>query len=129
MTFDTKPVSSKPDDVALDGSEVRVLCRTRCGSMAHFTLAPKAVSKAIVLPDLEEIWYFISGRGRMWRQIAGRDETVDVRPGVCISIPAGTHFQFRSDDFQLLSAVGITMPPWEKQYEGSVVKGLWDPTV
>jgi mannose-6-phosphate isomerase-like protein (cupin superfamily) len=129
MSFDTKLISSNPQDVALDGSEVRVLCRVPRASMAHFTLAPKAVSKAIVLPELEEVWYFISGRGRMWRQLAGREDTVDVGPGVCITIPAGTHFQFRSDDFEPLTAIGATMPPWTPEKAGHIVAGCWEPTV
>lgn len=129
MFLDTKLISSPPQDVALDESEVRTLCRVSGGSMAHFTLAPKAVSKAIVLPDLEEVWYFISGRGRMWRQLASREETVDVGPGVCITIPAGTHFQFRSDDFEPLKVIGATMPPWTPEKAGHIVEGPWEPTV
>jgi len=96
MSFDTKQISSQYDDIAPDGSEVRVLCRVGRGSMAHFTLPPRAVSKAVASDNLEELWYFISGHGQMWRRLGSREEIVDVGPGLCINIPAGTHFQFRS---------------------------------
>jgi mannose-6-phosphate isomerase-like protein (cupin superfamily) len=47
--------------------------------------------------SVEEIWYVLQVRGQMWRRQAGRQETVPVDAGTCVSIPAGTHFQFRAD--------------------------------
>ena len=32
----------------------------------------------------------------MWRKLNEREEVVTVAPGVCLTIPVGTHFQFRS---------------------------------
>lgn len=46
----------------------------------------------------------------MWQSLNGKKEIVDVFPGVCLTIPLGTHFQFRSFDYEPLSAVGIIMP-------------------
>jgi mannose-6-phosphate isomerase-like protein (cupin superfamily) len=129
MSFDTKQLSNAQVETALDGSTVRVLCRVERGSMAHFTLAPGAVSKAVVPHEAQEVWYFISGRGRMWRQLGDRKETVDVGPGVSISIPAGTRFQFRSDDVEPLTAVGTTMPPYTPGTKIDVVEGPWEATV
>src|SRR4051794_31174824 len=105
MSFETKQMSSVPDAIAPDGSEVRVLCRVGRGSMAHFTLSPKAVSKAVAHRTIEEVWYFVSGHGRMWRRLGHREEIVEVRPGMSITIPVGTHFQFRSDSLEPLAAV------------------------
>ena len=48
MSFATKRLGELPDATAPDGSEVRVLCSTSRGSLAHFTLPPQAVSKAMV---------------------------------------------------------------------------------
>jgi hypothetical protein len=42
MSFATKRLGSFPDTNALDGSEVRVLCSTSHGSLAHFALPPHA---------------------------------------------------------------------------------------
>lgn len=67
MSFATKRLGELPDATAPDGSEVRVLCSTSRGSLAHFTLPPHAVSKAMAHRTVEEVWYFVSGRGQMWR--------------------------------------------------------------
>ena len=53
--FSTKQLGNLPDAVAPDGSEVRVLCSTSRGSLAHFTLPPYAVSKAMVHRTVEEV--------------------------------------------------------------------------
>jgi mannose-6-phosphate isomerase-like protein (cupin superfamily) len=90
MNFETKRINSAPDAIAPDGSEVRLLCGLNRGGMAVFTLPPKAVSKAIAHHTVEEVWYFISGHGRMWRRLGNHKETVDVGPGVSITVPTGT---------------------------------------
>ncbi len=115
--------------MAPDGSEVRILCGLSRGSMAQFSLPPGAVSKAVAHRSVEEVWCFIAGRGRMWRQLEGREEVVEVGPGVSISIPVGTRFQFRCDGGEALVAVGATMPPWPGDGEACVVDGKWKPTV
>lgn len=88
------------DAIAPDGSDVRILLGLKGGGMAHFELGPGQTSKAVTHRTVEEIWYFVSGRGQMWRRQDGRGETVNVFPGVCLTIPRGTHFQFRSFGFR-----------------------------
>ena len=61
----------------------------------------------------------------MWRRQAERQETVPLRPGTCLSIPAGTHFQFRAAGDGPLAAVGVTMPPWPGDDEAYHVPGTW----
>lgn len=61
--FDTVRLNGTPGAAAPDGSEVRVLCRVGRGSMAHFTLSPGAVSRAVAHRTVEEVWCFVSGRG------------------------------------------------------------------
>ena len=101
--FDTKRIGDTPDAIAPDGSEVRLLCSMPRGSMAAFRLAPKAVSKAVTQRTVEEIWYFTAGHGRMWRELASREEIAEVAPGVSITIPTGTQFQFRCDGSEPLA--------------------------
>jgi mannose-6-phosphate isomerase-like protein (cupin superfamily) len=125
MSFDTRRLGAAPDAIAPDGSEVRVLCATARGSMAVFTLPPGAVSKPVVHRTVEEVWYIVSGIGRMWRQFADQQQVTDLTPGVSFSIPLGTRFQFRCDGPEPLSAVGVTMPPWPGQDEAEIVSGLW----
>jgi mannose-6-phosphate isomerase-like protein (cupin superfamily) len=114
--------------IAPDGSDVRVLLGLASGGMAHFELAPGQISKAVTHRTVEEIWYFLSGRGQMWRQQNGEASIVDVYPGVCLTIPLGTHFQFRSFGHEPLAAIGVTMPPWPGENEATVVTGKWDPS-
>jgi mannose-6-phosphate isomerase-like protein (cupin superfamily) len=126
MSFATHIRSASPDAIAPDGSEVRVLGTTARGSMAQFTLPPDAVSKAVAHRSVEEIWMVIEGRGRMWRKLETIEETVDLHPGVSITIPVGTSFQFRNDGGGPLQCIGVTMPPWpggmDEAYE---VEGVW----
>jgi mannose-6-phosphate isomerase-like protein (cupin superfamily) len=123
--FSTLKLPAQPDIVAPDGSDVRVLLRTSRGSMAHFELAAGRASEAIRHRSVDEIWFVLSGRGQMWRSQEGREQVVDLEPGTCVSIPVGTHFQFRASDGVLLAAVGVTMPPWPGPEEAIPVPGKW----
>ena len=90
MQFQTMTLPKDPDVVAPDGSDVRVLLRLERGSMAHFELAAGRISKAVAHRTVEEVWYVVRGKGKMWRRQGGRAETVDMEPGVCLTIPVGT---------------------------------------
>ena len=127
MNFDTKRLPSERDDVAPDGSDVRVLLGLDRGGMAHFELGPGRTSGAVAHRTVEEIWYVLSGRGEMWRKQGVREETVAMEPGVCLSIPLGTHFQFRSVGSVALAAIGVTMPPWPGPDEAYTVDGRCQP--
>jgi len=67
--FVTKRLPSKLDFRAPDGSNVRLLVSGRNGSMAHFELPPGQTSRAVAHRTVEEIWYFLAGRGEMWRKM------------------------------------------------------------
>jgi mannose-6-phosphate isomerase-like protein (cupin superfamily) len=97
--------------------------------MAHFELPPGQTSRAVMHRTVEEIWLVLSGRGEMWRKQGGREEIVPLEPGVCLTLPSGTHFQFRSANDQPVAVVGVTMPPWPGEGEAIVVAGPWHPTV
>lgn len=124
-SFQTKTISAAPDTKAPDGAEVRVLLAVEGGSMAHFQLAPGRVSRAVAHHTVAEIWYFLTGSGQMWRKLDGAEETVLVGEGICLTIPVGTHFQFRSDGAVPLSAIAVTMPPWPGEAEAFFVTGPW----
>ncbi len=115
--------------VAPDGSDVRPLLGLDGGTMAHFALAPGQTSKAVVHRTVEEIWFIVSGRGQMWRRQDGTEAIVDLQPGVCLTIPLGTQFQFRCLGDVPLAAIGVTMPPWPGEGEAVVVPGPWPVTV
>jgi mannose-6-phosphate isomerase-like protein (cupin superfamily) len=129
MKFETRHLSRKADAIGPDGSEVRVLCQLSRGGLAIFSLPPKAVSKAVAHRTIEEVWYIVSGKGRMWRKLGDQEEIAELGPGVSLTIPIGTHFQFRCDGHEPLDAIGATMPPWPGESEALFVDGAWQPTV
>ncbi len=129
MGFDTKRIHDEPDAIAPDGSEVRVLCQLSRGGLATFSLPPNAVSKAVAHRTVEEVWYILSGKGRMWRKLDDQEEVAELGRGVSLTIPTGTHFQFRCDGPEPLTAIGATMPPWPGESEAFFVDGAWQPTV
>jgi mannose-6-phosphate isomerase-like protein (cupin superfamily) len=126
-TFATRQLPAAPDATAPDGSDVRVLLSLDGASMAHFELASGKTSKAVIHRTVEEIWFFIAGRGQMWREQQGNSEIVDVFPGVCLTIPLGARFQFRSFGYEPLAAIGVTTPPWPGEGEAIEVAGMWPP--
>ena len=130
MNFDQMRLPVTRTAVAPDGSDVRVLLRLAAGSMAHFEMPPGETSTAVTHRTVEEIWYVLSGRGLMWRKNNTSEEVTELECGVCLTIPLGTHFQFRSVGYEPLSIVGITMPPWPNDTEEAVVvQGTWEATL
>lgn len=123
--FATMRLPALPTVVAPDGSDVRVLLGLPGGSMAHFELAAGQVAQAVTHRSVDELWFVLAGRGQMWRQQGEREELVALEPGLCLSIPLGTHFQFRASATEAVSAVAITMPPWPGQSEAVPVDGPW----
>ena len=128
--FQQKVVPVERDAVAPDGSHVRLLCDVERGSMAHFELGAGEVARAVVYRTVDELWYVLDGMGKMWRRSAGGDALeVDLRPGVALTIPVGTTFQFRNTGRGPLAAVGVTMPCWPGEGEAALTDGPWTPTV
>jgi mannose-6-phosphate isomerase-like protein (cupin superfamily) len=125
----TKRLPAARDAIAPDGSDVRLLLQLRGGGLAHFELGPGEVSTAVAHRTVEEIWFFLGGRGEMWRKLNNDESVVPVEPGVCLTIPLGTQFQFRTFGQEPLAALGVTMPPWPGAGEAYVVAGKWPPTV
>ena len=127
--FNTKALPTTRDAIAPDGCDVRVLLDLNGGGLAHFELAKGEISAAVAHRTVEEIWFFLSGCGQMWRKQNEKEEVVQVGPGVCITIPLGTHFQLHSFGSEPLSAIGVTMPPWPGACEAYGVEGKWKATV
>jgi mannose-6-phosphate isomerase-like protein (cupin superfamily) len=110
--FSTQRVDEADEVTAPDGSAVRPLCvLPGAASFARFELAPQQVSRAVCHATVEEIWFVTAGAGEMWRRQDGREEVTALEPGVCLTIPLGTTFQFRAGA-QGLRVVAATVPPW-----------------
>ena len=127
--FETKVLPDKPDVTAPDGAGVRILLNLKGGSMAHFELLAGQTTAAVAHRTVEEIWYIVAGQGEMWRKQDHREEIVALAPGICLTIPLGTHFQFRSTGHEPFTAIAVTMPPWPGEDEAYPVAGKWQPTV
>jgi mannose-6-phosphate isomerase-like protein (cupin superfamily) len=123
--YATKRVSSQFDHLAPDRSEIRELLSLARGSVVQVTLPAGGVSQAVAHKTIQEIWYFIGGHGRMWRKQDSLEDEVDVSPGTCVTIPTGTHFQFRTTGDQPLEFICMTMPPWPGSDEAYPVPNHW----
>jgi mannose-6-phosphate isomerase-like protein (cupin superfamily) len=124
--FSTVLVERAIQVVAPDGSAVRPLC-TLPGqaSFARFDLAAGQVSQAVSHRTVQEIWYIVAGGGEMWRRQHGKEEVTRLEPGTCLTIPSGTTFQFRADQWGLQVAA-VTIPPWpDAAGEARLEQGLW----
>ena len=126
--FETRTLPAQPDATAPDGSDVRLLAGLGRASAIHVSLGPGEVSVAVAHRTVEEIWFFLSGRGEMWRRQGEREEVVSVAPGTSCSIPLGTCFQFRASSDEPLEAVATTVPAWPGDGEACEVSGPWTPT-
>lgn len=135
VPFATAPLPPEPTVTAPDGSDVRVLLALSRGSMAHFEIAPGRTTHAVRHRTVEELWFVVSGRGQMWRrwQSPGGEvleEVTDLVPGVSLSLPVGTTFQFRCPGDAAagdppLAVVAVTMPPWPGDGEAVLTTGPW----
>jgi mannose-6-phosphate isomerase-like protein (cupin superfamily) len=123
--FATLSIADAKAEVAPDGSTARVLLRLPKGSMAQFELAPGQTSRAVVHRSIDEIWAVIAGSGALWRRQGAREETVALAPGVCLTIPAGTAFQFRCLGDEALRVIGVSLPPWPGADEAQPAAGPW----
>jgi mannose-6-phosphate isomerase-like protein (cupin superfamily) len=129
VAWETRQINNAPRVPAPDGSDVRILCRVQAASSALFSLPPGGVARAVVHRTVDEIWYVVGGQGRVWRRRDGNEEISDLAPGVSLTIPVGTEFQFRNDGSVPLQIFGVTMPPWPGDDEASPVAGAWVPTL
>jgi mannose-6-phosphate isomerase-like protein (cupin superfamily) len=117
------------DEIAPDGSEIRLVAKLAGGSVAHGTLPPGATSAAVCHRTIEEIWYVLSGSADIWRRQDAREEVVRMNAGSWITIPVGTAFQFRTVGEQPFRFLMCTIPPWPGPDEAYQVSGPWAASV
>jgi mannose-6-phosphate isomerase-like protein (cupin superfamily) len=125
---ETISLSEAEREPAPDGSEVRLLLRVTGGGMVHCTLLPGRVSRCLAHRTVDEIWYFLAGRGEVWRKRGEQEETTEVHPGLCLTIPRGTKFQFRNLGDEPLRFLIATIPPWPGAEEAVRARDHWATT-
>ncbi len=123
---ETVYLPSEKDVYAPDGSEIRLLVSTNIGSSCHCTLPAMTTSFAGMHKSVEEIWYCLQGHGQIWRKGSNQVEVeIELVPGICLTIPPHTHFQFRNLGSELLSILITTMPPWPGADEWIRIEDHW----
>ncbi len=120
----SRPARLRALQAGADGSRVHVLLSLAGGSMATFTLQPGQVSAAVRHRTVEELWYLLAGAGQMWRRDASSESIAELSPGLRLSVPLGTAFQFRCSGGTPLVAVAVTLPPWPGEDEAQPATGL-----
>jgi mannose-6-phosphate isomerase-like protein (cupin superfamily) len=125
MRSQTCALPHEASHTAPDGSEIRLLPDMRGGGLSHCILLAGRTSAAVAHRSVEEIWYFLQGRGEIWRRLE-KDETVEaVHAGICVTIPPRTQFQFRNTGEVPLIFIITTMPPWPGPQEAKRVPDHW----
>jgi mannose-6-phosphate isomerase-like protein (cupin superfamily) len=125
--FATRAVPTDADTLAPDGSEIRLLPAVDGGSMVHCRLPAGTRSLAVTHRTVEELWYVLTGSGEIWRSQGERVEVTRLIPGIAVSIPLGTHFQFCNTGQDALDIVIVTLPPWPGMDEAVRVADHWPP--
>jgi mannose-6-phosphate isomerase-like protein (cupin superfamily) len=123
--IETILLSEQPNTIAPDGSRIRRLPELAAGGLSHCTLLPRQTSQAVRHRTVEEIWFVIEGEGEVWRRIGQQEQTIDIHPGIGLTIPVGTSFQFRNSGGIPLRILISTMPKWPGRDEAVVVTNHW----
>jgi mannose-6-phosphate isomerase-like protein (cupin superfamily) len=102
--------------ITADGSAIRELAgpaRTaaRNQSLAEATVEPGGETAEHFHPETEELYYFMSGRGRMRLG----DEEDEVGPGDCVVIAPGTKHKLLNPGSERLVLLCCCAPPYSDQ--------------
>lgn len=111
--------------IAPDGSEIRELVKSETTGLAHCILPAGRISQAVKHKTVYEIWYIVSGKGKLWRKNSTSEIIIDLTPWVSLDIPADTAFQFRNDGDTDLIFLCITTPVWPGPSESIDAEGYW----
>lgn len=115
-----------PDAIAPDGSLIYFLVGdARTASLVEVVMPAGTASKPVRHRTVEEIWYFLSGGGRVWRRPPGGEaEVTEVAAGVFLTIPTGWAFQFQADPSADLRFLCYTSPPWPGDDEAELIEEI-----
>ncbi len=125
--FESNRVNVEYDLLAPDGSEIRLLHSLSGMSVVHCALPVGGVSIPVTHRTVEEVWYFLAGDGQVWRKQGERELVLNVGPGLSLTIPVGTAFQFRNTGAVPLEFIIATTPPWPGEDEAVALDaGRWE---
>ena len=129
MRFETKRAGPAPDATAPDGTEVRILCGVSRGGLRcfHYHRVPSP-GRSRTGPSTSCGMSSRAAAGYGASSATARGLWILMR-GLSLSLPTGTHFQFRCDGPEPLTILGATMPPWPGPHEAHAVAGIWPATL
>ena len=124
--YKTRKVQPEPDYIAPDGSKIFLLLNVKGGNTCVCELPVGATSKPVCHKTVEEIWFFLSGEGQLWRKLKNEEESLTpLNKDIAITIPLGCAFQFKNTGKEPLRFYIVTMPPWPGADEAIKVEGYW----
>jgi len=123
--FEFKSLAAEPDYIAPDTSEIRLLPETGQGGLSHCTLPAGKSSKPVRHQTVEEIWFCLSGEGRIWQRDHHSEDDKPFTAGDSFTIPKGNSFQFKNTGENPLHILISTMPRWPGPSEAVAVEGAW----
>lgn len=127
--FDNKQLPGTFSDTAQDGSHYDGLIGTNQSWLSDCDLQPGEVTRPVRHRAHDEIWFVRSGSGQIWRSNEISQAVIDADFGTCLTIPAGTAFQFRTTGDQPFRFLIFQAPPWPSDGPGfDYVDGPWQPT-
>jgi len=112
VVFETKRARETFAETAQDGSSYDGLLGSAHGWLSDCSLDAERTTRALRHRAHDEIWYVRAGRGQVWRRLGEQEEVVEVEAGTCLTIPAGTDFQFRTVGHEPFRFLIIQAPPW-----------------
>jgi len=123
--FQTQKLKNEPDHIAPDGSKIFLLPSLKGGGTCICELPAYQTTQAVKHKTVEEIWFFLSGEGEVWRKMNSKEEVLKVSKDISITIPLGCHFQFRNTGGEPLRFIIVTMPSWPGENEAVEVENYW----
>lgn len=121
-------LSAAPNSVSPDGgAEIRHILTSPGGDLTHAVCLAGSTSGTHHLPELDEGYFVLSGRGEIWRAVNGRDAVTALRPGRWVSMPAGMRFQYRANVGSSLVFLVVVLPSWHEDLFHVVAGGRWSP--
>jgi mannose-6-phosphate isomerase-like protein (cupin superfamily) len=114
--MDIQNINRVPSFITKDGSEIRELLAHRNSSIRNQSLAearlpPGASTTLHYHPRAEEIYYILSGQGRMRLD----DETTMLGPGDAVAIPPGRIHQIKNSGEAMLIFLCCCAPAYEHE--------------
>lgn len=124
VPLDVRRLDEVPAFTTKDGSEIRELLafRNSCvrwQSLAEARLPPGASTTPHYHPRTEEIYYILSGTGRMYLERSKQD----VGPGDAIAIPPGARHQITNTGGETLTFLCCCVPAYE--HEDTILVEGW----